>query len=346
MLASKIGQLREDNIALMTSTTIHVQQASFTHFSLECLYDIVRAEEKVAHQLFAKEALMTAATDTAMAMSSITDADKFTTSSSPPKQRPQSISPPSPGESLKRINPFDDSFPTSFPPLGGCAPALPGDTGNLSDMDQQKQLKELMVLPSPCTALIVGTGQDGHAKNTQQENITKDPDDAKCLSLPSSLVSPFVGDQNVLDAHIGNPVLRKPTNCSGQAPLSTTALLASTSTSLVLAPLDRMHIMGTGLDGHGKNTPQGGITNNLNFANYSLLPLPLLPHVIGDQGDLDAHISNPALHHPAKKAFRGDQALLDTAALLGSTYASLALAPLGGLLIVGTGQDGNAKNTP
>jgi hypothetical protein len=38
--------------------------------------------------------------------------------------------------------------------------------------------------------------------------------------------------------------------------------------------------------------------------------------------------------------------LLDTAALLGSTFASLALAPLGGLLIVGTERDGSAKNTP
>jgi hypothetical protein len=37
---------------------------------------------------------------------------------------------------------------------------------------------------------------------------------------------------------------------------------------------------------------------------------------------------------------------LDTAALSGSTFVSLALAPLGGLLIVGAGQDGNAKNTP
>jgi len=116
---------------------------------------------------------MTAATDTAMAMSSITDADKFTTvsrcgagsSSSLPKQRPQNCSPPHPGDDIKRINPFDDSFLTSFPPLGGHAPALPGEMGNLSDPDQQKGLEELMVLASPCTALIVGAGQDEHAKN-------------------------------------------------------------------------------------------------------------------------------------------------------------------------------------
>jgi hypothetical protein len=78
-----------------------------------------------------------------------------------------------------------------------------------------------MILASPCAALIVGVGRCGHAKNTPQENITNDPDDAKYPSLPLSLISPFVGDQGVLDAHIGNPVLYKPTNtvfCGGQAP--------------------------------------------------------------------------------------------------------------------------------
>jgi hypothetical protein len=104
--------------------------------------------------------------------------------------------------------------------------------------------------------------------------------------------------------------------------------------------------VGAGQDGHANNTPQGGITNDLNFAKYSSLSLPFVPHVICDQGDFNAHISNPALRHPIKKAFCGDQALLDTAAFLDSTFASLALAPLGGLLIVGAGQDGNAKNTP
>ncbi len=78
-----------------------------------------------------------------------------------------------------------------------------------------------------------------------------------------------------------------------------------------------------------------GITNDLNFAQYSSLTLPLVPHVKGDQGDLDAHISNLAPHHPTKKVFRGDRALLDTTAFLGSTSASLVLAPLGGLLFVG-----------
>jgi hypothetical protein len=144
--ASRIGQLRADNVALMTSTTICVQQTGGTCFSLKRLYIIARAEEKVAHQLFAKEAFMTTATNTATGMSSIMDLEKFTTvsccgvgsSSPPPKQRPQSCSPPCPGDNIKTINPFDDSFLTSFPPLGGHAPALPGETGNLSDPEQQK----------------------------------------------------------------------------------------------------------------------------------------------------------------------------------------------------------------
>jgi hypothetical protein len=164
---------------------------------------------------------MTTAADMATAMSSITDADKFTTvscwgvgsSSPPPKaEAPKLPPPPHPGDNFKRINSFDDRFPTSFPPLVGRQPALPGETGNLSDPDQQKRLEELMVLASSCAELIVGTGQDGHAKNTPQGNITQDPDDAKYPSLPLSLVSPFAGDQEVLDAHIGDPVLRKPTN--------------------------------------------------------------------------------------------------------------------------------------
>jgi hypothetical protein len=53
ILASKIGQLRADNVALMTSATICMQQAGSTRFSLEHLYDIACVEGKVAHQLFA-----------------------------------------------------------------------------------------------------------------------------------------------------------------------------------------------------------------------------------------------------------------------------------------------------
>jgi hypothetical protein len=103
-------------------------------------------------------------------------------------------------------------------------------------------------------------------------------------------------------------------------------------------------MLGAGQDGHAKNTPQGGITANPNEGKYSSLPLSLIPPGIGDQGDLNPYISNP-MRHLTKKAFRGDQAFLDTAALLSSTSALLASAPFGRSLIMGAGQDGHAKNT-
>ncbi len=142
--------------------------------------------------------------------------------------------------------------------------------------------------------------------------------------------------------------LTSPFFCAGQAPLSTATFSTSPSTSLVLAPFGRTHIKGAGQDGHAKNTPQRGITNDPNVAKYSSLrlPIPFVSPLIGNQGDFDSHISNTALRYPTKKAFCGDQASLDTAALLGSTFASLALDPVGGLLIVGAGRNGNAKNTP
>ncbi len=117
-------------------------------------------------------------TDTAMAMSSITDTDEFTivscygggSSSSPPKQRPQSNFPPRQSNNIKRINPFNDKFLTSFPPVGGraTAPALLADIGNLSNLNQQKRLEDLVVLAPLGGSLIVGAGQDGLAKNTPQ----------------------------------------------------------------------------------------------------------------------------------------------------------------------------------
>ncbi len=82
--------------------------------------------------------------------------------------------------------------------------------------------------------------------------------------------------------------------------------------------------MGAGQDGNAKNTPRGEITNNPNNDKYSSLLLSLVPPFIGNQGDLDAYISNPALHQPTKKAFHGGQALLITAVLLTSTAVSPA----------------------
>jgi hypothetical protein len=95
IMDSKMGLLRKHDISLMLSATIRVQKAGGTCFLLETLYEIARLEEKEARQLFAKEhSVMSAANDTAMAMSSDTDLHGFTTvsrrggasSSSPPKQ--------------------------------------------------------------------------------------------------------------------------------------------------------------------------------------------------------------------------------------------------------------------
>jgi hypothetical protein len=144
ILDCKTGQLRIGNIALMSSATIGVQQAGGIRFLLERLYRIARSEEKEACQLFTKEALMTATTDTATAMSSIMDTDGFTTvsccgggsSSSPPKQRPQSCSLPRPSGDIKQINPFNDKFLTS---AGGhvTGSALPVDMRKLSNPDSR-----------------------------------------------------------------------------------------------------------------------------------------------------------------------------------------------------------------
>jgi hypothetical protein len=93
ILDSKMGLLRKHNVSLMLLASIHVQKAGETCLLLETLYKIACLEEKEAHCLFAKKDSVTfAATNTAMAMSSITDPDGFATvsqrgvsSTSPPK---------------------------------------------------------------------------------------------------------------------------------------------------------------------------------------------------------------------------------------------------------------------
>ncbi len=88
MSASKIKQLRADNIALMTAATTCVQHARGTRFSLKTLYDLARSEEKEARCLvdkeFAHDSMLADAKDAAMTMSSITeDSDGYTTVSRP-----------------------------------------------------------------------------------------------------------------------------------------------------------------------------------------------------------------------------------------------------------------------
>ncbi len=173
----------------------------------------------------------------------------------------------------------------------------------------------------------MGAGQDGHAKNTPQGGITNDPNVAKYSSLLLPLVPPLIGDQGDFDSHIRNSALCHPKKKAfhgDQALLDITALLGSTFASFALAPLFGLLIVGAGQDGNAKNTPQGEITNDPNNDKYSSLLLSLVPLFIGNQGDLDAYISNPALRQSTKKAFHGGQALLITTALSTSAAASPA----------------------
>ncbi len=150
----------------------------------------------------------------------------------------------------------------------------------------------------------MGAGQVRHAENTPRGDITNNPNDAKYSSLPSSFAPPLIGDQRDLDAYISNPALRKQTKKAfrcGQPSLDTAAHSSFTSASLALAPLGRSLTVGTGQEEHAKNTPQGDITKDLNDDKYSSLPLSFVPPFIGDQGDLDAYISNTALCQPTKK---------------------------------------------
>jgi hypothetical protein len=127
---AKIKQLRANNVALMTAATIRVQQAGGTRFSLKCLYEIARSEEKEAWRMFNKaapapESLATVLKDSATVMSSITDSDGYTTmshcsgsSTSPPKICPQRRSPLRSSENDgTRKNPFNDKFLTMFPTM-------------------------------------------------------------------------------------------------------------------------------------------------------------------------------------------------------------------------------------
>jgi hypothetical protein len=189
ILDSKMGLLRKHNVSLMLLATIHVQKAGGTCFSLKTLYKIARLKKKEARCLFAKEdSVMSAATETATAMSSITDPDGYITmsrrgvsSTSNPKQRPQSRSPSHPSDGIKRVNPFDDKFLTSFPPSVGLAidPAVTLNTAN-------------------------------RAKNSNNQKQSSLP-----FSLvPLSLIPPPVGDGSNLDAYIRNPSSRQPTKKS------------------------------------------------------------------------------------------------------------------------------------
>jgi hypothetical protein len=106
------NRLRADNVALMTSATICVQQAGGMRIMLERLYEIARQEERAARQLHGK-ALATTLVELSKSkttMSLITDAEGFSIvnrqSSSPLlKANPA----PTPGD-RPRVNLFMEEF--------------------------------------------------------------------------------------------------------------------------------------------------------------------------------------------------------------------------------------------
>jgi hypothetical protein len=123
-----IKRPRADNVALTMSATIQVQQAGGMRFSLECLYNIARSEEKEVRHVFNKApvpgSLATIPNDTATVISSVKESDGYTTMShhggsitSSPKLCLQSCSHlhSSNCDGTWR-NPFDDTFLTTFFP--------------------------------------------------------------------------------------------------------------------------------------------------------------------------------------------------------------------------------------
>ena len=127
-----------------------------------------------------------------MAMSSVTDPDGFTTvschgcmsSPSPPKQRPQSCSPPRQGNEIKRVNLFDDKFLSSFPPSGGHAmdsavTVEAANTGDQKKYDKQgKRRSPGNFFPSPFLVQLAG-----------HPNINEEPGKrgSPCKIFPPSL---------------------------------------------------------------------------------------------------------------------------------------------------------------
>jgi hypothetical protein len=77
--SAQFNRLRVDNVALMTSATIWVQQAGGTRVSLERLYEIARDKEKAAKQLHDMALATTAlgANGLVPTMNNVTNAEGF-----------------------------------------------------------------------------------------------------------------------------------------------------------------------------------------------------------------------------------------------------------------------------
>ena len=144
----------------MMEATAGVQAAGGMGFSLESLFKVACSEEKEARRIFSMDGLdATAETDAPTIYSSITDAEGFTVvsrrggkSSSPPKQRLQSRSPPQLRGEGARVNQFDKKFLNSFHVPGG--PALDTDgtvniITNQHNNDQPSLPLSFSLVPQP-----------------------------------------------------------------------------------------------------------------------------------------------------------------------------------------------------
>jgi len=161
-IEARLALLRKLNFSLMMEATAGVRAAGGTGFLLETLFKVARLEEKEARRIFSMDGLVaTAETDTPTIFSSITDAEGFTvvsrcggTSSSPPKQRLQSHSPPHLRGEGVRVNHFDEKFLNSFHVPK--APALETDgtlniVTNQHNNDQPSSPLSLFLVPQPLT---------------------------------------------------------------------------------------------------------------------------------------------------------------------------------------------------
>jgi hypothetical protein len=235
---SKIKRVRADNVALMTSATIKVQQAGGTRFSLKTLYKIARLEEKEARlytdKVLAHNSTSTNAKEMATMMSSITDSDGYTTVtrcgrspiSSPPKPQLQSGS-----KMGNRKNLFGNSFLNTFLPTFAAGPArthapvdaVPTAIAQQPTSGGEGKMKEI----STRSTVISEVDKGGQIYEEPGQRGSS----AKGLLVLSSTSSSFQVD---LDAYVNDPdscQLSKKALCADQMLLITAAHSSSFSAS-------------------------------------------------------------------------------------------------------------------
>jgi len=159
----RLTLLRKGNISHLVGASARVKAAGGTTFSLENLFEIARSEEKEARRRYASAGSTNSEATNALTIhSSITDTDGFTTvrarsgkSSSPPKQRLQSRSPPRPDFGTERVNQFDEIFLNSFKAPDGTRI----DTNAPTEMDVRKINDQRIPVSSslPSSSIVYNT---------------------------------------------------------------------------------------------------------------------------------------------------------------------------------------------